>query len=179
MKNVFKIAMIALVCFILAGTTQVSALSERDLLKKLTAAYNINGYNFQLSEGDKALAKRYLDENNVSATDADYIANKIDEAINILKSSGATNFSDFSKLPAETKSKLKSLVTDIASNTSVKATVKKGAVVVYNADGSVFAEMNKLVKNTGSNMYVIPVLALLIVAVSAFTLTRKQKKQNA
>ena len=179
MNRIFKIAIVTLLSLILMGTVQVKALSENDLLKKLTSSYDINGYTFQLSEGDKALVKRYLDENEISSADADYIATKIDEAIQILKDSGATDFSDFSKLPSATKNKLKSLVTDIASNTSVKATVKKGSVVIYNADGSVFAEITKLVKNTGSSMYVIPALALLIIATGAFIITRKPRKTNA
>lgn len=179
MKNVIKIALVALISFVLIGTVQVKAMSESELLSKLSATYDINGYKFHMSESDKALAKRYLDENNVSAKDADYIAAKVDEAVKILRDSGAKDLSDFSKLSSATKSKLKALVADIASNTSVKATVTKGAVVIYNADGSVFAEMNKLVKDTGSEMYVIPALALLVVAAGGVVITRKLRKTNA
>ena len=142
--------------------TGVRAMSEGDLLAKLTASYDINGFTFQLSGGDKALAKRYLDENEVSSKDADYIAGKIDEAISLMRKSGAKDFSDFSKLPSSLKSSLKKLVQDVASNTSVKATVTKGKVVIYNADGTVFAEMSKLVKNTGSEFEIIPLVALFV-----------------
>ena len=158
--------------------TGARAMSESDLLAKLTASYDINGFTFQLSGGDKALAKRYLDENEVSSKDADYIAGKIDEAISLMRKSGAKDFSDFSKLPSSLKSSLKKLVQDVASNTSVKATVTKGKVVIYNADGTVFAEMSKLVKNTGSEFEIIPLVALFVSFVG-IVLVYKNVKANA
>lgn len=179
MKKILKLALTSFASFMLIAVIHVNAMSESELLTKFTSSYDINGYKFHLSESDKVLVKRYLDENEVSAKDADYIAGKIDEAIKILRDSGVTDLSNLSKLPSSTKSKLKALVTDIASNTSVKATVNKGAVVIYNKDGSVFAEMTKLVKDTGSNMYVIPALAILIVAAGAFVIVRKPKELNA
>ena len=158
--------------------TGVRAMSESDLLAKLTASYDINGFTFQLSGGDKALAKRYLDENEVSSKDADYIAGKIDEAISLMRKSGAKDFSDFSKLPSSLKSSLKKLVQDVASNTSVKATVTKGKVVIYNADGTVFAEMSKLVKNTGSEFEIIPLVALFV-SIIGIVVVYKNVKANA
>ncbi|MBR2708403.1 MAG: hypothetical protein IKE90_03085 [Bacilli bacterium] len=158
--------------------TGARAMSESDLLAKLTASYDINGFTFQLSGGDKALAKRYLDENEVSSKDADYIAGKIDEAISLMRKSGAKDFSDFSKLPSSLKSSLKKLVQDVASNTSVKATVTKGKVVIYNADGTVFAEMSKLVKNTGSEFEIIPLVALFV-SIIGIVVVYKNVKANA
>ena len=158
--------------------TGAKAMSESDLLAKLTASYDINGFTFQLSGGDKALAKRYLDENELSSKDADYIAGKIDEAISLMRKSGAKDFSDFSKLPSSLKSSLKKLVQDVASNTSVKATVTKGKVVIYNADGTVFAEMSKLVKNTGSEFEIIP-LVELFVSIIGIVVVYKNVKANA
>lgn len=158
--------------------TGAKAMSESDLLAKLTASYDINGFTFQLSGGDKALAKRYLDENEVSSKDADYIAGKIDEAISLMRKSGAKDFSDFSKLPSSLKSSLKKLVQDVASNTSVKATVTKGKVVIYNADGTVFAEMSKLVKNTGSEFEIIPLVALFV-SIIGIVVVYKNVKANA
>lgn len=167
-----------LVVNVLLGVLGVSAMSESKLLEKLTAKYDINGTTFQLSESNKVLAKRYLDQNEVSSSDADYIAGKIDEAIAAMKASGVKDFSNFSKLPADLKSKLKKLVQDVASNTSVKATVTKGSVVIYNADGSVFADITGLVKNTGSNLNIVVPAAILVVALGAFVLV-KNVKANA
>lgn len=172
-----KLLLITLTCLLFVATG-VKAMSEEDLLAKLTKSYDINGYTFTLSEDDKALAKRYLKENEVSSADADYIAKKVDEAISLMKNSGVKDFSDFSKLPTSLKENLKSLVEDIASNTSVKATVKKGSVVIYNADGTVFAEMTKLVKNTGSYENIIPTVALFV-SVLGIAIVVKNIKANA
>ena len=58
-----------LVVNVLLGVLGVSAMSESKLLEKLTAKYDINGTTFQLSESNKVLAKRYLDQNEVSSSD--------------------------------------------------------------------------------------------------------------
>lgn len=172
-----KILMTLLVC-ILFLTVGVKAMSEKDLLGKLTGSYDINGVTFQLSESDKALAKRYLDQNEVSSKDAEYIASKVDEAISLMRKAGVKDFSDFSKLPKSLKNDLKKLVQDVASNTSVKATVTKGKVVIYNADGTVFAEMSKLVKNTGSDFQIIPLVALFV-SIIGIVVVYKNVKANA
>ena len=172
-----KILMTLFVC-VLFLTVGVKAMSEKDLLSKFTASYDINGNTFQLSESDKVLAKRYLDENEISSKDCDYIAGKVDEAISLMRKSGVKDFSDFSKLPASLKKDLKKLVQDVASNTSVKATVTKGKVVIYNADGTVFAEMTKLVKNTGSEFQIIPLVALFV-SVVGIAIVYKNVKANA
>lgn len=172
-----KILMTLLVC-ILFLTVGVKAMSEKDLLGKLTGSYDIKGVTFQLSESDKALAKRYLDQNEVSSKDAEYIASKVDEAISLMRKAGVKDFSDFSKLPKSLKNDLKKLVQDVASNTSVKATVTKGKVVIYNADGTVFAEMSKLVKNTGSDFQIIPLVALFV-SIIGIVVVYKNVKANA
>ena len=173
-----KKVLLGVVICLLFMTVSVSAMSESKLLDKLTAKYDINGVTFQLSESDRVLAKRYLDENEVSSSDADYIASKIDEAISAMKDSGAKDFTDFTKLPSALKTKLKKLVHDVASETSVKATVTKDNVVIYNTDGSVFAEIDGLVKNTGSKVNLVVPAAILVVTVGAFVLV-KNVKANA
>lgn len=163
------------VAILFVCTLNVSAMSENDLYAKFSATYNINGYNFSMSAGDKVLVKKYLDTYEVSSKDADYIAGKIDEAVALMRNSKVTDFSDFGKLPTSLKNSLKALVEDIAKNTSVKATVKKHAVVIYNPDGTVFAEITKLVKNTGINMSIIASLALVVVIAGAVVLALNVK----
>ena len=173
-----KKVLFGMVICLLFMTVSVKAMSESKLLEKLTAKYDINGVTFQLSESDKVLAKRYLDQNEVSSSDADYISSKIDEAIATMRQSGVKDFADFTKMPASLKTKLKRLVQDVASETSVKATVTKDTVVIYNNDGSVFAEIDGLVKNTGSKINFIIPTAILVVVAGAFVLV-KNIKANA
>ena len=175
MKRFGKLITLFVLVFTLCGMVNVSAMSESKLLEKLTVTYDINGYKYTLRDGDKVLAKRYLDLYNVSSSDCDYIAGKIDEAVGAMRDSGVTDFSDFSKLPSSLRTKLKQYVFDIADNTKVKATVKKGKVVIFNPDGSVFAEVSGLVKPTFRTMNVIAVVALCVSTIGAVLLVRNVK----
>ena len=58
----------------------------------------------------------------------DYISGKIDEAIAIIKASGVK---DLYKLFLSDKDKIIALVADISANTSVKASITKGYLVIY------------------------------------------------
>ena len=75
------------------------------------------------------------------------------------------------------KSELVSLVEDISAHTSVKATVKNGKLVINRPDGKgVFAEFDKLVKQTGNETNTIAIIAgvsFVIVLAGAFVVTKK------
>ncbi len=198
MKKFFLAILVACGFFVPATA---NAMTSNELLAKLTADYQINGYNYHLTDGAKVLAERYLNQNPVSSTDADYIAGKIDEAVAAMRNSGVSDFSDLSKLPASLKATLKQLVQDIAANTSVKATITNGSIIIYNADGSEFAELsgfeikdnsvknnsgstsgisNSVVKNTGANVDIVAASALLITALgSAFVVKNIKENANA
>ena len=103
-----KLLTVLMATALFAGMTSVSAMSESELKSKLTATYTINGESVSLSSSQKALVKRYLDKEEVSSTDADYIAAKVDEAIAILNNSGE-KAKNFKNLSATTKNKLKAL----------------------------------------------------------------------
>lgn len=170
-----KLALATLVISLFFGMVSVNAMSEADLKAKLTQTITISGQKMTLPSETKVLVERYLNENEVSSKDCDYIASKIDEAIAILKAEGKT---DFSKLSTSTKTKLKSLVSDISSNTSVKASVKKNALIIYNADGTVFAEVSKLVKQTGretSQIVALVSIAGVVVVAGAYLVVRQVK----
>ncbi len=162
------------VVMLFAIVPSVNAMTEEQLKEKMEKTYNINGTDFKISNDMKVMLERYLDEYNVTSNDADYISNKIDEAINILKKYGTA---DVNKLPAAAKSELVSLVEDISAHTSVKATVKNGKLVINRPDGKgVFAEFDKLVKQTGNETNTIAIIAgvsFVIVLAGAFVVTKK------
>ena len=56
-------------------------MSEAELKAKLTATYTIGNDKYAIGNDIKVLAERYLDQYEVSETDCDYIAKKIDEAV--------------------------------------------------------------------------------------------------
>ena len=156
--------------------TTANAMTEDELYAKFEQKVTLGGEEYSVSSGDLAMVKRYLNENEVSAADCDYIAGKIDEAISIMKSEGNGNFKSYSQTA---KNKLKALVSDISTNTSVKGTVTNGSLVVYNTNGSVFAEVDHLVKQTGveSNTALVVLISFVIVSAGACLVVR-QVKQN-
>ena len=172
MKKMLILALFLLGFF--GVVTNASAMTEQELEKKMTQSYVINGSEFTISADNKVLLERYLNTYDVSEQDADYIATKVDEAVAIIKASGATNVDNLS---VTAKNQLKSLVTDVSTNTAVKATVNNGSVVIYNPDGSsVFAEVNKLVKQTGTvngNMNLAVTVSFGILLVGSLVVIKK------
>lgn len=175
MKKMKMFAALFVMLFVVIGISPVKAMSESQLYDKFAATYDINGSKYSLTAGDKLLVKRYLDTYDVSSKDCDFIAGKIDQAISEMRKSGVKDLSTFSKYPKSLKDTLKGYVLDIAGNTSVKASTKKGAVVIYNPDGTVFAEITKFIKPTGSTMNVTFVVALSAAVVGAVVLFRNVK----
>ena len=119
--------LILMVAFII-GLTSVKAITENELLEKLTKSYEINGVTFQATDSQKTLIERYLNQYEVSNTDADYIISKLEEVLNILKISGKKSFYDLSTTD---KQKIISIVADVATNTSVDVAIVKGNLIVY------------------------------------------------
>lgn len=175
MKKLFSVVLVLAMFFVV---TSVKAMTEDELYDALTQTIKINGVEVSVDETTKNHIKTYLNQFDVSSADADYINTRINKAIDILKSEGKT---DFSKLSASAKSKLKALVVEINNNTSVKATVTNGAVVVYDNNGDEFFTVTDLVKQTGSSVTTTAILAsisLVIVAAGALLVGRQVKHTN-
>lgn len=173
-----KISYVVLAVLLMLGVTRVNAMSEDDLYDALTQKITIGNEKWGVDEDTKTYIRRYLDQFEVSGPHADYINKRINKAISILKKERKT---DFTKLSIQAKRDLRTLVDEISTNTSVKASVKNGALVVYNPKtGKVFYESSKLVKYTGSvnnTVAMVAGLALLIVAAGS-VLVVKQVKEN-
>lgn len=175
-----KIAYVLLAVLLMFGVTRVNAMSEDELYDVLTKKYTIGGKEWGVSDELKVQIQRYLDEFEVSEAHADYIASKVNEAISILKGEGTA---DVDKLSTKAKNDLKAIVDDISDNTSVKATVTNGGVVIKNPNtGADFytSEADDIVKYTGSTNSIVAIVAgisLLIVAAGS-VLVVKQVKEN-
>ena len=175
MKKLFFVSLLAA---LFVGTANVNAMTESDLRKKFDETVTINGNKYAVSAGDKKLVDDYLAKYELSSDDCDYIAGKIDEAKSILTADGNE---DLTKLSESAKNKLKKLVSDVSANTSVKATVTSGSVIILNSDGSTFAEVSGLVKQTGtenSNIAIIAGVAFIITLVGACLVVKQVKNNN-
>ena len=163
------------VAMLLVGTLNVNAMSKDELKAKLTKAYTINGATFQATCDQKAQIKRYLSQNDVSESDADYIASKIDEAIAIIERGNANSFE---KLTKAEKNEIKALLKEVSNNTSVKVTAVKNGVKVYNLDGTVFTVATAY-KVKYTDTYMIIALAGVVSIIGIAVIARKMKKANA
>lgn len=158
MKKVFYAFIMMLGLFV--GFRTVNAATESDLRKKLDETFTINGEKYTIPSDIKVQLKRYLDEYEVSDKDAEYIMGKVDDAVKIVKESGAKSVNDLTKTA---KSDLKTLVADVAANTSVNVTVSNGNIVLKTPEGKVFAELSNPVKQTDLNLD----LNMILVGISA------------
>ena len=172
-----KKVLLTLIVTLFVGMISVNEMTEKDLRKRFNETITIGGTTYAVSAGDKKLVDDYLAKYEVSDKDCKYISDRIDEAIAIVKAEGTVEAKDFSKA---TKTKLKALVADIAANTSVKATVTEGALIILNSDGSTFAEVTKLVKQTGTdnNIAMIAGVAFIITLVGTCLVVRQVRKSN-
>lgn len=175
MKKVFVV--LAVVASLFVGVKSASAMTEAELKEVFSKTYTINGGEFKVKDSVLGYLDQYLNAYDVSEADCQYIADRVNEAVNIIKNSGKSKIEDFSKA---TKNDLKKLVEKISANTSVKATVEGKNVVVQKPDGSgVFAKIDDPIKQTSSaNTIAIVAGIAFLVTVAGACLVVKQAKHN-
>lgn len=175
MKRIIVVVLAVISLFV--GLKTTNALSEEKLKEKMNQVFTVGNAKYKLTEDTKILLERYLNTYDLSETDAQYISDRYDEAVSIIQKAGNV---DFKNLPTATKNELKALVEKVSANTSVKATVTKGSVVVYKPDGGVFAEVTKPIKQTGSETNTVAIVASLafLVTVAGAALVVRQVKSN-
>ena len=176
MKKVYIV--FALVVSLFVGIKSTSAMTEAQLKAKLDEVFKVAGKEYVFKDSTKVLFERYLDSYEVSEADCQYISDRIDEAIGIIQ---AAKNADFKSLTKAQKDQLKALVEKVSANTSVKATVTNGSVVVYKPDGAVFAEVTDPIKQTGLETSPVAMMAsvsFLITLAGACLVVRQVKNSK-
>lgn len=178
MKNIRKV--LFLFVAVLLTTVNVNAMSKSELETKLTKSYTVNGTTFKLSTGDANKVKSYLEQNEISETDCDYIAAQLDKAIEIVENSGVK---DLSKLSTSSKNEIKVLVNNVGANTAVPVSIKNGNLFVGYVDEPTKAFYNDKVdvktdvKYTSGNIVLTVAASIAVIGIVA--IAAKAKKQNA
>ena len=179
MKKLATITLLVvmLVAF-LAGT--VNAATESELLEYLSKDFTVGGETVSISESDKVKIERYLNENEVTEEQADYVISKVDEAVAILQSAGET---DLTKLSREDKDSLISIANDAADELglSLSYDASSKTLSVYK-DGKLVESTNITSNNelvqTGSTNYVLyAIIAVAVIAIA--TVVVKKVRANA
>ena len=178
MKNMKKV--LFLFVAVLLTTVSVNAMSKDELKDKLTKSYTINGVTYKLEAGNANMVKTYLEQNEVSEADCDYIASQVDKAIEIVKNANVT---DLSKLSTSSKNELKALVNNVGANTKVPVSIKNGKLFVGYVNEPEKAFFNDKVnvktdvKYTNGNLVIT--IASVVAVIGIATSAVKAKKQNA
>lgn len=179
-----KLAAVALLLVMLIGVFAgtVNAATESELLEYLSQEFKVGGETISISAEDKVKIERYLNENEVTAEQADSIIAKVDQVIAILEEAGET---DLTKLSREDKDRIMAIANEAASvlglTLSYDASTK--TISVYK-DGkliestSIASETSGELVQTGSTGYVyVAILAVAIIAVVA--VVTKKVRANA
>lgn len=178
MKNMKKV--LFLFVAVLLTTVSVNAMSKDELKDKLTKSYTINGVTYKLEAGNANMVKTYLEQNEVSEDDCDYIASQVDKAVEIVKNANVT---DLSKLSTSSKNELKALVNNVGANTKVPVSIKNGKLFVGYVNEPEKAFFNDKVnvktdvKYTNGNLVIT--IASVVAVIGIATIAVKAKKQNA
>ena len=170
--------LIVMLIGILAGT--VNATTESELLEYLSKDFTVGGETISISESDKVKIERYLNENEVTAEQADSIIAKADEAVAVLQSAGET---DITKLSREDKDKLIGIANSAASELglSISYDASSKTLSVYK-DGQLIESTSiksgsELVQTGSANYVLYAIIAVAVIAIAAVAV--KKVRANA
>lgn len=146
---------------------------EANLAKVLKDTYTIGKDKFTLSNDIKVKIDRYLSENDVTKTDADYICAKIKSITDLIEEKGIKDIKDLGRI----KSDVIEAFEDVLAETSIDGTYKDGQFIIYvPGTTEVFATVDSLVKQTGTESNAIAILAgvsFVVMVAGAFVIVRK------
>lgn len=153
-----------LVAVMLVGVINVKAMTESELKTKLENGFEINGEVIKPTAYQLQELERYFNKYEISDKDATFISEKVDEIYELAKNDKAKTFTNLS---STNKAKIVSIVAEISSQTSVKATLtNNGVLTIFESDGkTVFTKIvdKDIARQTGvSNALWIGALVISI-----------------
>lgn len=166
-----------LILFVIVASlaTVVNATSNSELAEKL---YEM-GKPYGLTSADKVRIERYLSDYPVTSEEADKIIAKAEEAVQVMKDAGVSNYKD---LTAEQKDQMKSIANEAADILGVTLTFSNGQVKVYQngklIETVTLSSSGKLAY-TGNNINTILVVSSVAVVALTAGLVAKKKFANA
>ncbi len=174
MKKVVMLVLAVAMLFVgMVGVRAAETVTEADLVKKLKDTYTINGAKFTVSNDVKVLIDEYAANYDITDADAKKISDKVDDVIDLIERSGIKDMEDLGKI----KSDLIAAFTYVVNETSIDGTYKDGKFIVYKPGTTdVFAEVDSLVKQTGTESNAIAILAgvsFVVMVAGAFVIVRK------
>ena len=168
MKKYVSIVLVALLTVVCFGLPKVSAMTENELRAKMTAVYTFeDGKTWTLKQQYVNELDRYLATYEISSSDADYIAGKIDEYV-----------AKRQKGEKMDKKAAEDIVEAVSNNTKVKGVIRNGQLVILDENGDDFTVVSNPFKRTG-NGEMIYIISGVVVAAGILAIATKMKKANA
>ena len=168
MKKILTVSIIA-VMFIMLVITGVNASTKDVLANRL---YEI-GRKYGMTTSDRAKLESYLADNPVDDQQASIIIGEAEDAAKIMEDAGVT---DYKKLNAEDKAKVRGLATDAADMLGVTLVFKSDSVEIFK-DGKLLdtvTENHGRLVYTGNNSTVLVVSSIAVIALVAFVVAGKK-----
>lgn len=173
MKKMLTIVTL-IVMIMMVGITVVNAATSSSLANDV---YTL-GAKYGMTSGDRVKMERYLTDYPVSDADANAILSKAQQADDIMKAAGVT---DFKKLTSAQQNQLKTLANEAASIAGVTLEFKSGSLEVYK-DGKLIESIsssNGKLAYTGNNINIALVISSIAVIALAATVVIRKKLVNA
>lgn len=174
MKRLAVVTLLVVMLMVaLVGT--VNAATESELLNYLSKEFTVAGEKVSISEADKVKIERYLNDNEVTAEQADSIIAKVDEVIAIMDEAGET---DLTKLSQEDKNKIISIANSAAEELGLTLSYDASSKTLSVYKDGKLIESSSIVSNdelvqTGSANYVyVAILAVAVIAIAAVVVKR-------
>ncbi len=172
-----RLAVVTLLVVMLMGALvgTVNAATESELLDYLSKEFTVAGEKVSISEADKVKIERYLNDNEVTAEQADSIIAKVDEVIAIMDEAGET---DLTKLSQADKNKIISIANSAAEELGLTLSYDASSKTLSVYKDGKLIESSSIVSNdelvqTGSANYVyVAILAVAVIAIAAVVVKR-------
>ena len=172
-----RLAVVTLLVVMLMGALvgTVNAATESELLDYLSKEFTVAGEKVSISEADKVKIERYLNDNEVTAEQADSIIAKVNEVIAIMDEAGET---DLTKLSQEDKNKIISIANSAAEELGLTLSYDASSKTLSVYKDGKLIESSSIVSNdelvqTGSANYVyVAILAVAVIAIAAVVVKR-------
>ena len=172
-KILFSISLFIALVAVIATTSK--AATNADLIEYATSNHTICGVSTGVDAGSRVKAKRYLTENPVTDSQADFIIANGNELIALMEKAGV---SDPSKLSKADKEKFMSIAREAAASIGLTLVFHPNSVDIYK-DGVFIdnATLGTKLVYTGNNINIALIISL--VAVSALSLGFIARKKLA
>ena len=171
-----KIGLLAILLVALFTSVNAKAITKDELKASLSKGYDVNGEIAYLPAKYLATAEQYIDNNDLSQNDMNYINNKISEAVWVFRAAGQTKLHSLSQTDLK---KISNLFKDINNNTSVKVVFDSNGTptAIRNLDGTYFAlpSFGNPIKYTNDNTLVYGSAAMVLAIFSLSTLVYRKK----